>query len=470
MSRIKDITLLHQVDAARVLRQALARGGEFADIFAQESANAVIEIEDGRVEKLVQGLRSGAGVRVIHGGRTSYSYTDVISDQSLLECSSIAAAAVKGGRGRRVKAGDGWDRRSLPVRSDPARVGVEEKLKLLWKAERAARKTDRRIRQVKVIYGDGARRIAVANSRGILAADRVTRIIFYVIAVAADKDHIQVGHESRGGTTGMEMFEGFDVEEVASLAAKRAVANLSARPAPAGTMTVVLAAEAGGTMIHEAVGHGLEADLAEEGLSVYKDRVGKKIASPLITVLDDATIPGKRGSFSIDDEGTPAQRTVLVEKGVLKGYMYDLRLAMKTGKQSTGNGRRESYGSPPIVRMTNTMIAPGDTPPQDIIRSVERGLLVRRMGGGEVNTVNGDFVFEVEEGHLIEKGRVGPPVRGATLTGNGPSVLKRIDMVGSDLGFGIGTCGKDGQGVPVADAQPTIRIPELVVGGRVNKK
>ncbi|HUT55539.1 MAG TPA: TldD/PmbA family protein [bacterium] len=463
--------LLHQVDVSRVLRKALSRGGEFADIFAQETVSTLIEVEARRVDKLVQGRRSGAGVRVLQSNRTAYSYTDVILDRALMECSSFAAAAVhrENGKGR-IKAGGRWKNFRMPVAESPDGVGVEDKLALMWRAERAARKADRRIRQVKVIYSDGSRRIAVANSEGLRAADQVTRIIFYVIAVAADDAGIQVGHESLGGTTGLEMFNELSVEEVALLAARRAVRNLKARPAPAGTMPVVLAAQAGGTMIHEAVGHGLEADLAEEGLSVYAGRVGERIASPLVTVLDDATIPGKRGSFSIDDEGTPAQRTVLVDRGVLKGYLYDRRLAMKTGNKSTGNGRRESYGSPPIVRMTNTMIAPGETPPAKIIRSVERGLLVKRMGGGEVNTVNGDFVFEVEEGFMIEKGKQGEPVRGATLTGNGPAVLKEIDMVGSDLGFGIGTCGKDGQGVPVADAQPTLRIPEIVVGGRVEKR
>jgi TldD protein len=241
-------------------------------------------------------------------------------------------------------------------------------------------------------------------------------------------------------------------------------------------MSVVLSSEAGGTMIHEAVGHGFEAeavghgfeaDLAEQNLSVYSGKLGQKVASPVITVLDDGTVPGKRGSTYMDDEATPAQRTVLIEEGVLKNFMYDRLSAMKDGKTSTGNGRRESYHFRPIPRMTNTMIAPGRTPPGGIIKSLEKGLLVKKMGGGQVNTVNGDFVFEVTEGYMIEKGKVGEPVRGATLTGNGPEVLKSIDMVGTDLGFGIGTCGKDGQGVPISDAQPTLRIPEIVIGGGV---
>jgi len=220
-------------------------------------------------------------------------------------------------------------------------------------------------------------------------------------------------------------------------------------------------------MIHEAVGHGLEADLAGKLLSVYSGKIGQKVASDLITVLDDSTLPGRRGSFVFDDEGTPSQRTVLVENGILVDFMYDRLCALKESKQSTGNGRRESYRFKPIPRMTNTMIAPGAMNPEDIIASVSHGLLVKKMGGGQVNTVNGQFVFEVSEGYMIEDGKIAGPVRGAILTGKGPDVLSEIDMVGNDLGFGIGTCGKDGQGVPVADAQPTLRIPQITVGGRV---
>ncbi|MEK7197332.1 MAG: metallopeptidase TldD-related protein, partial [Nitrospirota bacterium] len=217
--------------------------------------------------------------------------------------------------------------------------------------------------------------------------------------------------------------------------------------------------------IHEAIGHGLEADLAQQGLSVYSNKAGEMVASPLITVLDDATIPNKRGSFRFDDEGTPSQRTVLVKNGVLTGYMYDNYTAMQDKTRSTGNGRRESYHSRPIPRMTNTFIASGESLPEDVLKSTPKGLFVKKMGGGQVNTVTGDFVFEVQEGYIIDNGRIGEPVRGATLTGNGPEVLKSIDRVGSDMGFSIGTCGKDNQGVPVSDAMPTIRIPEIVVGG-----
>jgi TldD protein len=231
-------------------------------------------------------------------------------------------------------------------------------------------------------------------------------------------------------------------------------------------MPVVLSSEAGGTMVHEAIGHGLEADLARRGLSVYKDRLGDRVGSPLVSIADDATLPGKRGSFGMDDEGTPGSRTLLVENGILKGYLHDRLSASRDGVPSTGNGRRESYRHRPIPRMTNTLILPGGTPPEEVLAGSDRGLLVVKMGGGQVNTVTGDFMFEVAEGYRIEAGRRGEAVRGATITGNGPEVLAMIDRVGSDLGFGIGTCGKDGQGVPVGDAQPTLSIgpPYITVG------
>ncbi len=240
---------------------------------------------------------------------------------------------------------------------------------------------------------------------------------------------------------------------------------LEAKPAPAGKMPVVMAGEAGGTMVHEACGHGLEADLVQKKLSVYANRQGQMVAAENVTVIDDATIDGKYGFFRFDDEGVPGQRTVLIKNGELTDYMYDRLTAMKEGRASTGNGRRESYQDKPIPRMTNTIIAPGRDDPEQIIKNVKNGLLVKKMGGGQVNTTNGDYVFDVAEGYFIKDGEIAWPVRGATLTGNGPETLQIVEMVGSDLGYTIGTCGKDGQGVPVSDAQPTMLLKELVVGG-----
>jgi len=305
----------------------------------------------------------------------------------------------------------------------------------------------------------------IINTLGEIAEDIQKRVVFFVEVVASDGEILQRGYESLGGRKGFEIFNEVPPEVIAEKAAKRALLMLKAKPAPAGTFTVVMSSEAGGTMIHEAVGHGLEADLVQQGLSVYAGKLGEKVASELVTVVDDATLPSNNGSFTVDDEGVPAQRKVLIKDGILVGYMYDRLRAMKDGVDSTGNGRRQSYAHIPIVRMTNTFIDRGKDNPDDIIKDTKKGIYVVKMGGGEVNTVTGDFVFEVMEGYMIENGEITYPIRGATLIGNGPKALKDVDAVGSDIGWAIGTCGKDGQGVPVTDAQPTIRIKQLTLGG-----
>lgn len=454
------------LDYAKIIRAALAEGGEYADLYIENSAPTAIVVEDGKVEKVLTGVESGAGIRVIIGLRTVYAYTNDLTERALVELAGKVARAC-GEKGRDVT----LDMRALRpsvdyvIKEPPEGVAVGRKLALVKEADRAARAYDRRISQVTVIYRDAMQDVTIACSDGTVANDRRYYTVSAVNAVARDGVSVQTGYESAGGNTGFELFSERPADDIGLQAAKRAVMMLSARKAPGGRMPVVISSEAGGTMVHEAVGHGLEADLAQNGLSVYTGKVGQQVASPIVTVIDDATIPGKRGSFRFDGEGVPARKTVLVKDGVLMGYMYDRLTAMKDGTASTGNGRRESYSARPIPRMTNTMIAPGLSDPAEIIRSCGKGLLVKKMGGGQVNTVNGDFVFEINEGYMIEKGEVGEPVRGATLVGNGPAVLKSITMVGSDLGFSIGTCGKDGQGAPVSDAQPTLFISDIVVGG-----
>lgn len=457
-------------DLNAVLRKALRHGGEYADLFVEESAPLSILCEDGRVEKVLAGAECGAGIRLLSGGRTAYAYTNELTTSSLLDlAASVSAAFAERAQEPPVVVRiDRTATHAVNVRRPTESVGTDHKVGIVSDAERVARSIDRRIRQVQVVYRENRQRILIADSSGACVEDERPYLTAAVQVVAADGDVVQTGYESIGGLVGLEIFDREPLDRAAEQAARRAVMMLSARKAPAGSMPVVLSAEAGGTMIHEAVGHGLEADLAQAGLSVYSGKRGERIASPIITVVDDATLYGCRGSFLVDDEGTPAQRTVLVEQGVLKTYLYDRLTAMKDGTRSTGNGRRESYRHRPIPRMTNTMIAPGTARAETILRETQRGLFVRKMGGGQVNTVNGDFVFEVSEGYLIENGSVGEPVRGATLIGNGPKVLLSIDRVGSDLGFSIGTCGKDGQGAPVSDAQPTIRIPEITVGGEVS--
>ncbi len=450
----------------RLIRRTLSNGGEYADIFTEVRKQTSLVLDDGKLEKVTMGSETGVGIRLIYKGRTSYAYVNDLSETALMEAASETSRAAVGApslstldlRGRRPLV-------SFDIELMPYDVPLGRKISVVRAADNSARSCDSRIKQVSAVYRDIVQKVQIATSDGFLAEDErpYTSIIVHVVAVSGDV--IQTGYESAGGFIGFELFDREDINGLSLKAAKRAVMMLSARKAPGGRIPVVILSNAGGTMIHEAIGHGLEADLAQQGLSVYSGKIGSQVASQLVTVIDDSTLPGKRGSFRFDDEGTPSQGTVLVERGLLKNYMYDRLTAMKDGTASTGNGRRASYMNRPIPRMTNTFIAPGETPPAKIIGSLERGFLVEKMGGGQVNTVTGDFVFDVQEGYVIEKGLRGDPVRGATLTGNGPQILQSIDMVGNDHGFSIGTCGKDGQGVPVSDAMPTIRIPEIVVGG-----
>lgn len=459
------------VDYGAVLRKALKNGGDFADIFLERSTPLSVVCEDNRVEKVISGADYGAGVRVVFGNRTAYAYANELSRDSLLDLADAVSQAVDGRISPEQHIAMNLSRKNpavnFVIQKTPDGVQTAHKVALVERANNVAGSVDRRIRQVMVVYRENRQRTTIAHSDGFIAEDDRVYLTALVQVVAAEGEHVQTGYEPVGGFIGMELFDAHPLEQAAETAARRAVMMLSARKAPAGRMPVVLSSAAGGTMIHEAVGHGLEADLAQSGLSVYSGKRGQRIAAPLITVVDDATLPGRRGSFRFDDEGTDAERTVLVDRGVLKTFLYDRLTAAKDGVNSTGNGRRESYRHRPIPRMTNTLIAPGTTNPEEILDATQQGLFVTKMGGGQVNTVNGDFVFEVSEGYLIEGGAIGEPVRGATLTGNGPNVLLSIDMVGSDLGFSIGTCGKDGQGAPVSDAQPTLRIPEITVGGEV---
>ena len=452
---------------SQVLSSLLSRGGSFADIFLEETELTSILCEDDKIEHIVSGREQGAGLRLIKDFQTFYASTTDLRLARLQELArSLADQPPTFDPAPPLPPLEPepapW---SHSLRISPEEVSLEEKVRMVMRANAAARSVDPRIRQVKVSYREGFRRLCIVHSQGRFCQEERPGLLFAVQVVAAQDGLIQTGYEVAGGTVGMEIFAESPPEAVAEKAARRAVQMLQAAPAPAGPMTVVLSSEAGGTMIHEAVGHGLESDLAREGLSVYSGRRGEAIASPLITVVDDPTLPGRRGSYVFDDEGCPSRRTVLIEKGVLRDYLYDRLHALKDGRDSTGHGRRQSFQHRPLPRMSNTLILPGSTDPAEIVRSVSSGLLVKKMGGGQVNTVNGDFVFEVSEGYRIENGQVGEPVRGATLIGNGPRILQEIDMVGSDLGFGLGTCGKDGQGAPVSDGQPTLRLPRIIVGG-----
>ncbi len=458
--------MIKNFDLSKILKTALKNGGDFAEIYADDVESLQIIAEEKKIEKVLPTIDRGIGIRVLSGTNTAYGFTNDISEKSLLDLAQSVSEAVKGNKFEKpIALHEIPPHLQFEFKKKPGSLNLEKKREFISRAEKVAWATSPLVKQVKVLYAEIAKKICIANSLNELVSDERFYSLFFVQVVAEKEGLLQTGYYPVGGVLGLELLDQNPPEEVAQKAAAQALLMLKARKAPAGTMPVVLSSEAGGTMVHEAVGHGLEADLASNGLSVYYKKIGQKIGGDKITVVDDATLPSKRGSFVFDDEGIPSERTVLVENGILKNYMYDRKMAMKDGAKSTGNGRRESYRFKPICRMTNTMILPGQDDPAEILRSTERGLFVRKMGGGQVNTVNGDFVFEVSEGYLIEKGQIGDPVRGAILMGNGPKVLQTIDKLGHDHGFGLGTCGKDGQGVPVGDAQPTLRIPELVVGG-----
>ncbi len=461
-SRINEIKEMIKDKAGIILSNLLSQGGEYGEIFYERSRITRLELEDKKLSRISHGYDEGVGIRLIKNGKTFYGYTTEPTFENLLQLAKTLARGEGYGFvaiGKRYI--EGW----TPTIIDPDTADLHFRAEILKRADEKARSYGDKIKQVLSVLMDKTREILIVNNLGEMAEDIQKRVVFFVEVVASDGEILQRGYESLGGRKGFEIFEETPPEAVAQKAAERALLMLTAKPAPAGTFTVVLSSQAGGTMIHEAVGHGLEADLVQKGLSVYAGKLGKKVASDLVTVIDDATFPNHNGSFTIDDEGVPGQRKVLIKDGYLVGYMYDRLRAMKEGKESTGNGRRQSYAHIPIVRMTNTYIDKGKDNPEDIIRDTKKGVYVVKMGGGEVNTVTGDFVFEIMEGYMIENGEITYPIRGATLIGNGPKALQDIDAVGSDLGWAIGTCGKDGQGVPVTDAQPTVRIKQLTLGG-----
>lgn len=452
--------------AREVLQAALASGGSSAELFVEERISASVSLDGGRIEDAQGGVDLGVGLSVTDGDQVVFANGNRVDREGVLGLAGRIAAAV--GRQRESAAEEmspSIQGLVSPVAIPPAEVDISRKIAAVRRAEDAARGRDPRVSQVTCLYRDGDQRIWVADSDGRYVVDRRVHVSLDVTAVARERDRICTGHESISETRGFEIFDLDPPERVGSEAARQAVLQLSALPAPSGSFTVVLSSKAGGTMIHEACGHGLEADFIEKHTSVYAAMLGRKVASELITVVDDGTLPNRRGSSSIDDEGTPSSRVTLIEKGVLKGFLHSRRTALKSGADPTGNGRRESYRHLPIPRMRNTMILPGGASPESILAGVSDGILVCRMGGGEVDVATGNFVFSCSEAYRIREGRIAEPIREATLVGNGPEVLAAIDAVGTDLGFGVGTCGKEGQEVPVSDAQPTLRIPRIVVGG-----
>ncbi|HMD47265.1 MAG TPA: TldD/PmbA family protein [Acidimicrobiales bacterium] len=461
-----DSPLIETPVLERVLAGALARGGDMAEVFAEDRQTSSAVLDDRKIEELSSGRERGAGIRVVVGETTGFAHTADLTEAGLLAAAEAASAVAReGGGGVRTIAlhGDGRARPAATVL--PAGVPKAAKLELLVRADEAARSAGDAVTQVSAGYGDSRRRILVASSEGRLAEDDQVRTRFNVSCVATGDTGLQTGYESVARTEGFEVFERVDVEDVARTAARRALSKLSARPAPSGELPVVLAGGSGGILFHEACGHGLEADHIVKDASVYVGQIGELVASPLVTLVDDGTVGGEWGAFAVDDEGRPGARNVLIENGVLTDYLWDWLRARKEGRASSGNGRRQSYQHLPMVRMTNTFLLAGEEDPDELVAQTPSGVYVAKLGGGQVNTTTGDFVFGTTEAYLIENGRITEPLRDANLIGNGPEVLRRIDAVANDFDMTPGTCGKDGQSVPVGCGQATLRITGVTIGG-----
>ena len=454
---------------ARVLDGLMKPGVEAADLYFQHAASESWVFEDGIVKTGSHHVEQGVGVRAVAGEKTGFAYSDEIALPALNEAAGTANAIVRQGQQARVQA---WNR---PVATplygamDPlGSLATDDKLELLRRADRTARSADPAVTQVIVSLSGSHETVLVSASDGTLAADVRPLVRMNVSVIVERKGRREQAAAGGGGRAGYEFFlEGDRPEAYATEAVRQAMVLLDAVPAPAGSMTVVLGPGWPGVLLHEAVGHGLEGDFNRKGTSAYSGRIGQKVASPLCTIVDDGTLPGRRGSMTLDDEGTPSQCTTLIENGILKGYLQDKMNARLMGMQPTGNGRRESYSSLVMPRMTNTYMRAGPHDPAEIIASVEKGLYAVNFSGGQVDITSGNFVFSASEAYLIENGKVTTPVKGATLVGNGPEAMNRVTMVGTDLALdtGIGVCGKEGQSVPVGVGQPTLKIEGITVGG-----
>jgi TldD protein len=457
-------------DLESYLADALSQGGDYADLYFEYLATSSISIDESMVKSAAQGVSLGVGIRVISGERTGYAYSGDLSPEKIRKAAKVAACIAASPSKVGKTSLDEVRRHDLyPVVTAPSETAFTERVDLVKRADRAARAYDPRIFQVQAVYADSLRQVMVATSDGVLSFDRQPLARLSVSALARrDGGQPQRGHAGGGGRVELNFFLNEKTpEHFAEEAAREAIAMLDAAEAPAGEMTVVLGPGWPGILLHEAVGHGLEADFNRKKVSAFSDRIGQLVASPLCTVVDDGTIRSRRGSLNVDDEGQPTGRNVLIEKGVLRGYLQDKLSSRITGAAPTGSGRRESYAHIPMPRMTNTFMLAGESDPEEIIRSVPKGLYCANFGGGQVDITSGNFVFSASESYLIEDGKLGRPVRNATLIGNGPEALKYVSMVGNDLRLdeGIGTCGKEGQSVPVGVGIPTIKIDRMTVGG-----
>jgi TldD protein len=460
---------LTQPDLERYLATALSAGGDYADLYFEYQTSTSISVDESLVKSATQGISAGCGVRVISGERTGYAYTDDLAPERIVNAARTAALIASGPAKTPVVDLKQRSARNLyPLALTGVDADVNPKLDLVMRADVAARAYDPRIREVRASYADELRRILVIGSDGSFAEDSQPLSRLSVLCIAKSDGHSSRASSGGGGRVALDFFLTEKTPEYfASEAARQAIIQLDAREAPAGEMEVVLGPGWPGILLHEAIGHGLEADFNRKKTSAFAGLLGKRVASPKCTVVDNGTLPSRRGSLNVDDEGSPTQSTVLIEKGILKGYLSDKLSSHLMGIPDTGNGRRESYEHIPMPRMTNTYMLAGEDAPEDIVRSVKRGVYAVNFGGGQVDITNGKFVFSASEAYLIEDGVVTAPLKNCTLIGNGPDVLTKVSMVGSDLRLdeGVGTCGKDGQSVPVGVGIPTLKVDRITVGG-----
>jgi TldD protein len=452
-----------------VLGEVAGPGIDAADLYFQSQVSETWVLEDGIVKEGSFNLDQGVGVRAQSGEKTGFAYSNAISLDALSQAARAARSISRAGQEGRVQAFVSPQVTQLYADGNPLDVmSRAEKVELLQRVDRATRALDPRIKQVSVSLAGVWDRILVAAHDGSLSADIRPLVRFNVSVIVEQNGRRERGGHGGGGRTDYSYFLDEDrAMGYAREALRQALVNLEAIAAPAGSMPVVMGAGWSGVLLHEAVGHGLEGDFNRKGSSAYSGKVGEKVASSLCTIVDDGTLAGRRGSLSVDDEGTPTQCTTLIENGVLRGYMQDKLNARLMGVAATGNGRRESYAHLPMPRMTNTYMLAGESDPEEIIRSVKKGIYCANLGGGQVDITSGKFVFSTSEAYLIEDGKITAPVKGATLIGNGPEAMSRVSMVGNDLALdsGVGTCGKDGQSVPVGVGQPTLKIDAITVGG-----
>jgi TldD protein len=461
-----ESTLVEQDVLQRVLGEAMGRGGEFAEVFVEDRSTSSAMLDQRRIEELSSGRDRGAGIRVVVGETTGFAHTADLSERGLLAAAQAAAAVAReGGGGVREVALSPLTNHPTAATVLPRDVEKARRIELMNLADDAARSEGSSITQVSVALGDSSRRFVVANSEGVFAADHQVRTRFNVSCIASGDSGMQTGYRPIAGTRGFELLTSEAVADAARGAARQAITKLDARPAPSGDLPVVLAGGSGGILFHEACGHGLEADAILKQASVYAGKVGQQVASPLVTLVDDGTVEGEWGYLALDDEGRPGARNVLIENGVLTDYMWDYLRSRKEGRLSSGNGRRQSYQHLPMVRMTNTYLLAGESDADEIVAQTPYGVYVAQLGGGQVNTATGDFVFGMTAAFMIEDGKITAPLRDCNLIGNGPDVLQRVDAVATDFSMTPGTCGKNGQSVPVGCGQATMRLTGVTIGG-----